>query len=206
MIKSNLFLEEWVMIARCALLIAPLSFIVSFQGLRRLKHLDLSTSYSFTGAFLKNVSGNGGGDNLEVMILQDCVHLKDIEVERFMAAVLTGEFRLLRHLDISNREGLACEGDWSNRCYDASFIPIQQLLEQRPDFCLVAEFPKGIYNDIDQMTCSDVSLASQSSSSHTSDGSSTSDGSYNSDHGSGNEYGRESGSSFYEENSDYLLS
>ncbi|KAI3829684.1 hypothetical protein L1987_03812 [Smallanthus sonchifolius] len=174
------------------------------KGLRRLKHLDLSTSYSFTGAFLKNVSSNGGGENLEVMILRDCMHLKEIEVERFMTAVLAGEFRLLRHLDMSNREGLACEGDWSNRCYNASFIPIQQLLEQRPDFCLVAEFPKGSYNDIDQMTGSDVSLPSQSSSSHTSDGSSTSDGSYNSDHGSGHEYGRESGFTIYEENSDYL--
>ncbi|KAJ0946358.1 putative leucine-rich repeat domain superfamily, F-box-like domain superfamily [Helianthus annuus] len=178
------------------------------KGLRRLKHLDLSTSYSFTGAFLKNVSGNGGGggDNLEVMILRDCMHLKEIEVERFMAAVLAGEFKLLRHLDISNREGLACEGDWSNRCYNASFIPIQQLLEQRPDFCLVAEFPKGSYNDNDQMIGSDVSLASQSSNSHTSDGSTTSDGSYNSDHGSGYEYGRESGFTIYEENSDYLMS
>ncbi|KAL8214949.1 hypothetical protein R6Q57_004398 [Mikania cordata] len=171
------------------------------KGLRRLKHLDLSTSYSFTGAFLKNVSDHGGGDNLEVMILRDCMHLKEVEVERFMAAVLAGEFKHLRHLDISNREGLACEGDWSNRCYDASFIPIVQLLERRPDFCLIAEFPKGSYMDMDQMTGSDVSLPSQSSSSHTSDGSSTSDGSYNSDNGSGNESIRES-----EENSDYLLS
>ncbi|XP_076941448.1 F-box protein At4g02760-like [Bidens hawaiensis] len=168
------------------------------KGLRKLKHLDLSTSYSFTGAFLKNVSGNGGGDNLEVMILRDCMHLKESEVERFIAAVLAGEFRLLRYLDISNREGLACEGDWSTRCYNASFIPIQQLLEQRPDFCLVVEFPKGSYMDTDQMTGSDVSLPSPSSSSHTSDGSSTSDGSYNSDHGSG-------GYVIDEENSDYLL-
>ncbi|KAK1428293.1 hypothetical protein QVD17_17124 [Tagetes erecta] len=179
------------------------------KGLRRLKHLDLSTSYSFTGAFLKNVSSNGGGDKLEVIILRDCMHLKEIEVERFMVAVLAGEFKLLRHLDISNREGLACEGDWSNRCYSASFIPIQQLLEQRPDFCIVAEFPKGSYIDIDQMSGmsgSDVNLPSQSSSSHMSDGSTTSDGSYNSDHGSGNEYGRESGFATYEENSDYMLS
>ncbi|KAK9057308.1 hypothetical protein SSX86_022143 [Deinandra increscens subsp. villosa] len=176
------------------------------KGLRRLKHLDLSTSYSFTGAFLKNVSGHGGGDNLEVVVLRDCMHLKEIEVERFMTAVLAGEFRLLRHLDISNREGLACEGDWSTRCYNASFIPLEQLLEQRPDFCLVAEFPKGSYIDNDQMTGSDVSLPSQSSSSHTSDGSSTSDGSYNSDHGSGNEYGRENGFGIYDENSDYLMS
>ncbi|PWA36636.1 RNI-like superfamily protein [Artemisia annua] len=174
------------------------------KGLRKLKHIDLSTSYSFTGAFLKSVGANGGGDHLEVMILRDCMHLKEIEVERFMVAVLAGEFKLLRHLDISNREGLACEGDWSNRCYSASFIPIKQLLEQRPDFCLVAEFPKGSYIEMEQMTASDMSLLSQSSS-HTSDQSvfmSTSDGSYNSDYGSVNEDSRENGYVMYEENSD----
>lgn len=134
------------------------------------------------------------------------MHLKEIEVERFMAAVLAGEFRLLRHLDISNREGLACEGDWYNRCYSASFIPIKQLLEQRPDFCLVAEFPIGSYFDVEQLTASDVSLPSGSqSSSHTSYQSvfmSTSDGSYNSDQGSGNEDSRESSFVIYEENSE----
>ena len=41
---------------------------------------------------------NGGGDNLEVMILRDCMHLKEIEVERFMEAVLAGEFKHLKHL------------------------------------------------------------------------------------------------------------
>ncbi|KAL7603183.1 hypothetical protein Lser_V15G16737 [Lactuca serriola] len=110
------------------------------KGLQKLKHIDLSTSYSFTGSFLKNLSVNGGGDNLEVMILRDCMHLKEIEVERFMEVVLAGEFKHLKHLDISNREGLTCEGDWYNRCYSASFIPIKEVLEQRPDFYLVAEF------------------------------------------------------------------
>ncbi|XP_024974211.1 F-box protein At4g02760-like [Cynara cardunculus var. scolymus] len=178
------------------------------KGLRKLKHIDLSTSYSFTGAFLKNLSANGGGDHLEVMMLRDCMHLKEIEVELFMAAVLAGEFRLLRHLDISNREGLACGGDWYNRCYSASFIPIKELLEQRPDFCLVAEFPKGSYFDVEQLTESDVSLSLSSgshSSSHTAYHSvfmNTSDGSYNSDHGSGNEDSIESSFIIYEENSD----
>nr|KAJ0228541.1 hypothetical protein LSAT_V11C100044430 [Lactuca sativa] len=68
------------------------------KGLQKLKHIDLSTSYSFTGSFLKNLSVNGGGDNLEVMILRDCMHLKEIEVERFMEAVLAGEFKHLKHL------------------------------------------------------------------------------------------------------------
>nr|XP_043609415.1 F-box protein At4g02760-like [Erigeron canadensis] len=174
------------------------------KGLHKLKHLDLSTSYSFTGAFLKNVGVNGGGDHLEVMLLRDCMHLKEIEVERFMAAVLAGEFKLLRYIDISNREGLACEGDWCNRCYSASFIPIKQLLEQRPDFCLVAEFPKGSYIEAEQMSASDLSIPSQSTS-YASDASvfmSTSDGSYYSDHGSINEDSRESGYVIYEENSE----
>ncbi|CAI9271303.1 unnamed protein product [Lactuca saligna] len=68
------------------------------KGLQKLKHIDLSISYSFTGFFLKNLSMNGGGDNLEVMILRDCMHLKEIEVERFMAVVLAGEFKHLKHL------------------------------------------------------------------------------------------------------------
>ncbi|KAI3732397.1 hypothetical protein L1987_63602 [Smallanthus sonchifolius] len=164
------------------------------KGLRKLKHVDFSMSYSFTGAFLKNLGANGGGNCLEVMILRDCMHLKAIEVEYFMGAVLVGEFKLFRHLDISNREGLASDGDWFNRCYSASFIPIKQLLEERPNFSLVAEFPKGSYIDVEQATPSDLnsdmSLASQLSS-HASDGSflmSVSDNSSD----SGNEDGQES--------------
>ncbi|KAI3678912.1 hypothetical protein L6452_38216 [Arctium lappa] len=159
------------------------------KGFRKLKYVDFSTSYSFTGTFLRNLGSNGGGKHLEVMILRDCMRLKDIEVERFMGAVLAGEFKLFRHLDISNREGLASDGDWFHRCYSASFVPIKQLLEERPNFRLVAEFPKGSYVDVEQpMTSdlnSDVSLPYQLSS-HASDGSflmSTSDNSSDSDQG-----------------------
>ncbi|KAL7601940.1 F-box protein At4g02760 isoform X1 [Lactuca sativa] len=178
------------------------------KGLQKLKHIDLSTSYSFTGSFLKNLSANGGGDNLEVMILRDCMHLKEIEVERFMAAVLAGEFRHLKHLDISNREGLACEGDWYNRCYSASFIPIKEVLEQRPDFCLVAEFPVGSYIEVEEMTTgSDVSLPSPSASQSDTSGSDGSVFMSTLDHGNGSGSGNEdsvetSFVSYEEENSD----
>ncbi|CAH1424720.1 unnamed protein product [Lactuca virosa] len=88
-----------------------------------------------------------------------------VEVERFVGVVLAGEFKHFRHLDISNREGLASDGEWFNRCYSASFIPIKQLLEERPNFCLVVEFPIGSYIEVEEATTttSDVSLASQSS-------------------------------------------
>ncbi|KAI9086526.1 hypothetical protein K1719_031610 [Acacia pycnantha] len=43
--------------------------------------------------------------------------------------------------DISNREGLASEGDWYHRCYNSSIMPIKHVLEARPDLCLLAEYP-----------------------------------------------------------------
>ncbi|CAH9078411.1 unnamed protein product [Cuscuta epithymum] len=115
---------------------------VLVKGLRKLKHVDFSTSYSVTGTFLKNLGGNAGGNLLEALILKDCVHLKEVEVARFLSAVLAGNFSHLKHLDISNREGLASEGDWYRRCCSKSFIPFKQLLEARPGLCVLSEFPQ----------------------------------------------------------------
>ncbi|XP_050237309.1 F-box protein SKIP17-like isoform X2 [Mercurialis annua] len=169
------------------------------KGFRKLKYVDFSTSYSITGNFLRNLGGSTGGSLLEVLILRDCMHLREVEVARLLAAVLTGDFKFLRHLDVSNREGLASEGDWYHRCYSLSTINIKQVLEARPDICLLAEFPP----DGSELN-SEVSLPSQLSS-HTSDGSlfmSTSESSYNSDQSSGNEESRDSGYAFLEESSD----
>ncbi|KAL6968315.1 hypothetical protein U1Q18_034119 [Sarracenia purpurea var. burkii] len=182
---------------------------VLFKGFRKLKDVDFSTSYSITGAFLRNLGGNAGGNLLEVLILRDCMHLKEVEVARFVTAVIGGDFKLLTHLDISNREGLASEGDWYHRCYTSSIIPVKQLLGERPGFCLLAEFPpEGSFIEAEQMTgsdpCSDFGSPSQTSS-HTSDGTlfmSSSESSYNSDQGSGNEDGRDSNFIIYEESSD----
>ncbi|KAM7495982.1 hypothetical protein LguiA_020396 [Lonicera macranthoides] len=163
-----------------------------FDGFRKLKYVDFSTSYSITGVFLKvypfhhhrNLGGSAGGNLLEVLILRDCMHLKE---------------------DISNREGLASEGDWYRRCFSPSFIPVEQLFGNRPDFCLLAEFPpEGSYNDGSDGN-SDFSMPSELSS-RTSDGStfvnSSESSSYNSDQGSGNEDTRDTSSLLYEESSD----
>ncbi|KAK3018357.1 hypothetical protein RJ639_004769 [Escallonia herrerae] len=166
---------------------------VLVKGFRKLKYVDFTTSYSITGAFLKNLGGSAGGNLLEVLILRDCMHLKEVEVARLFSAVLAGDFKKLRHLDICNREGLASDGDWYCRCYSPSFIPVERLLAVRPDFCLLAEFPpEGSFAEIDQMVGNDVNSGFSepySLSSRTSDGSlfMTSEFSYNSDQGSGNE-------------------
>ncbi|CAJ2633126.1 F-box protein At4g02760-like isoform X3 [Trifolium pratense] len=159
------------------------------KGFRKLKYVDFSSSYSITGNFLRNLGNCNGGNLLEVLILRDCMHLKEMEVIRFLTAILAGDFKLLMHLDISNREGLACEADW----YHSSNMPIKQVLEARPDMRLVAEYPsEGSYAEtFDAEMNSDISLQF---SSPTSDGSifmSTSESSYNSDHGSGNEEGQD---------------
>ncbi|XP_048232642.1 F-box protein At4g02760 isoform X2 [Ricinus communis] len=179
------------------------------KGFRKLKYVDFSTSYSITGHFLRNLGGSSGGNLLEVLILRDCMHLKEVEVARLLTAVLTGDFKSLRHLDVSNREGLASESDWYHRCYSLRTIPVKQVLEARPDMCLLADFPPdGSFIDVEQMIDSElnseVSLPSQLSS-HTSDSSlfmSTSESSYNSDQSSGNEESRDSAYIVYEESSD----
>ncbi|MCD9558860.1 hypothetical protein HAX54_016488 [Datura stramonium] len=185
---------------------------ILIKGFRKLRYIDFSTSYSITGAFLKNLGGSAGGGLLQVLILRDCMHLKEVEVARFLEAVLAGNFGHLKYLvcikllpDISNREGLVSEGDRNRRCYSPSFIPVVNLLDERSNLCVLAEFPlEGSFNDVEQFNSSDVdseiNLSSHSSLS-TSDSSSftsTSDSIYSSDPGSGND-----GSSFmYEESSD----
>ncbi|KAL5155085.1 F-box protein SKIP17 [Glycine soja] len=182
---------------------------VLVKGFRKLKYVDFSTSYSITGNFLRNLGSCNGGNLLEVLILRDCMHLKEMEVAKLLTAILAGDFKLLVHLDISNREGLASEADWYHRCYNSSIMPIKQVLEARPDMCLVAEYPsaEGSYIEtFDADMNSEISLPSQLSS-HTSDGSifmSTSESSYNSDQGSGNEDGQDANYVIYEESSDEI--
>ncbi|GAB4829504.1 hypothetical protein Ancab_019177 [Ancistrocladus abbreviatus] len=183
---------------------------ILLKGFRKLKDVDFSTCYSLTGAFLRNIGNSSSCCPLEVLILRDCMHLKEVEVGRFLTAVLAGDFKFLRHLDISNRDGLASEGDWYERCFSTSAFPLKHLLEERPDINLIAEFPsEGSFLDIEHVIDSDantdISLPSQLSS-HSSDSlfASTTESSYNSDQGSGNEDGRDARYLVYEESSDEL--
>lgn len=163
------------------------------KGFRYLTSLDFSASCAFTGGFLRKLGGSTGGNLLEFMFLCDCMHLKKEEVKNFLSAVLAGDFKLLRHLDISNWDGLATEDGRSRRCCSTSFIPINQLCEARPNFSIRAEFPSLMEVESDE----DVTLPSQQSS-HTSDVSF----SMNSGVSSGSEDSRDTSFVSYEESSD----
>ncbi|PWA82035.1 F-box protein [Artemisia annua] len=52
--------------------------MVPGEWFRKLKHVDFSDTYCLTGSFLKNLGTNGGGNNLEVMILRDTTDLKQM--------------------------------------------------------------------------------------------------------------------------------
>ncbi|KAI3980914.1 hypothetical protein MKX01_025479 [Papaver californicum] len=120
------------------------------KGFRELKFIDLSTSYLINGTFLRNLDSGTSGHQLEVLILRDCVHLKEVEVGRLLTAVLSGDFRFLKHLDISNKEGLASDHDWYDRCYSPS-IPVKRVMEERPGLCVIADFPpEGSFMDTEQ--------------------------------------------------------
>ncbi|KAL6564364.1 hypothetical protein OROMI_015814 [Orobanche minor] len=180
------------------------------HGFRKLKYVDFSTSYSFTGIFLRSLGGSTGGNLLEILLLQDCMHLREAEVSRLLSAILTGRFSNLRHLDVSNREGLVASGDdWYRRGYTLSFMSLGELLEERPNFCLVADFPADGSFLGDPMSGSDVNSDTNSpslTSSHTSDGyggpSSSSESSYGSDQSSGNEENPSYSRRIYRESSD----
>lgn len=175
------------------------------KGFQRLKFLDLSTSYSITGTFLRNL-GNGTNTNtLEVLILRDCLHLKEVEVARFFAALLAGGCKLLRYLDISNKDGLSAEDDWNDRCYNPG-IPVSKVLQERPDICLLAEFPPdGRFIEMEHMSDSEISSAnSLQMIPYPEIGpffASSSDSSYSSDQGSGNEDFHDINYALYDENS-----
>ncbi|KAL8092688.1 hypothetical protein AgCh_034805 [Apium graveolens] len=165
------------------------------KGFRYLTSVDFSTSCAFTGGFLRKLGGSAGGNLLEFMFLCDCMHLKKEEVKNFLSAVLAGDFKLLRHLDISNWDGLATEDGRSRRCCSTSFIPINQLCETRPNFSIRAEFPSLMEVESDE----DMIFPSQQSS-HTSDASF----SMNSGVSSGSEDSQDTSSISYEESTDEL--
>ncbi|XP_068647392.1 F-box protein At4g02733-like isoform X2 [Aristolochia californica] len=180
------------------------------KGLRQLKSIDISTSYAVTGTFLRSLGNASIGPFLEVLSLRDCMHLREVEVTRFLSAIVSGDCKFLRYLDISNKEGLALEEDWYDRCYTPS-IPISRVMEQRPEICLLAEFPlEGSSLVVDQSNDGevndDMNFPSQSSGPvSTSDGSSftsTSESNYNSDIGSGTEDSLDAGYAVYDESSD----
>ncbi|GER24837.1 F-box family protein [Striga asiatica] len=150
---------------------------VLVKGFRELKCVDFSTSYSITGFFLRNLDSTAGGSSLEVLLLRECMHLRESEVSRLLSAILAGRFSNLRHLDVSNRDGLASDED--------CFMPLDGLLNARPNLCIVADFPQDVSFVEEPMSSSDVNsdidsplfMGSSSEMSYGSDLSSSNEGS-----------------------------
>ncbi|KAL0435733.1 UNVERIFIED_CONTAM: F-box protein SKIP17 [Sesamum radiatum] len=180
---------------------------VLVKGFRKLKYVDFSTSYSITGDFLRNLGGSIGGSLLEVLILRDCMHLREVR-PKFSLPIYLSTSKKCYVNDVSNREGLASDDDWYRRCFTPSFMSLRELLEERPNLCVLADFPaEGSFVE-EPMTSSDLNSDTNSpslSSSRTSEEyvlASPSDSSYSSDQSSGNEDTPSSSYPIHEESSD----
>eukprot|EP01018_Ginkgo_biloba_P032664 Gb_01688 [translate_table: standard] len=124
---------------------------ILLKGFCHLKFVDFSTAAAVTGTFLRTLADSVHETSLEVLILRDCMRLKEVsdlehclfglvEVDNFLFALSAGECKCLRHLDISNKDGLAA-ADWFERHLSPSAEGIIRLRLERPELHLVAEFP-----------------------------------------------------------------
>ncbi|CAH1431773.1 unnamed protein product [Lactuca virosa] len=175
MLERHLFDDEGDFIENSAckefVLNCPKITTLALKGwFHRLKYVDFSTSCFFSGSFLNTLGSKGDGNSLEVMILRNCSRLKKVEVKKLMKSLLAGKFRLLRHLVC-----IAYNDHLEDRHYGVSSILIKQLLEQRPNFCFVPEFPKlNLVNHMTDDLSSPTSDASSSTSTSTSSDASSS--------------------------------
>ncbi|XP_057508059.1 uncharacterized protein LOC130790990 isoform X1 [Actinidia eriantha] len=53
---------------------------ITVKGFKKLKYVDFSTSFSFTGAFLRNLGDAQAGNLQEVLILRNHLHLKEVKI------------------------------------------------------------------------------------------------------------------------------
>ncbi|KAL4198436.1 hypothetical protein AMTRI_Chr03g45890 [Amborella trichopoda] len=178
------------------------------KGFRNLRFLDLSSAYSICGLFLRSLTETES--LLETLILRDCMHLKEVEVNRFLSAIHTGDLQFLRFFDISNKDGLASDDDWYNRCYTPSQEHISRVQSERPEIRIVADFPLDrSFTELEHMIDSDIN-SDDSAALHMSDRASSysipfpssSDSSYSNDPGSGNEDSQNAHNDLYDEFSD----
>ncbi|XP_019084360.1 PREDICTED: F-box protein At4g02760-like [Camelina sativa] len=73
---------------------------------------------------------------LETLILRDCNSLEERDVCLFLNSLLIGNFRFIRHIDVSNEAGLI----YGNKPCSKPVFPLEKLNEERPGITFVAEF------------------------------------------------------------------
>ncbi|KAF3549059.1 hypothetical protein DY000_02003265 [Brassica cretica] len=108
------------------------------QSCRKLKYLNLSRSPKIDGCFLRDLGNSCKESPLETLIMRNCVKLEEKEVLELCNSLLKGNFKFIRHIDVSSNNGLV--SDDGRRSYKPKF-PVEKLKEERPDVTLVADFP-----------------------------------------------------------------
>ncbi|XP_010522734.1 PREDICTED: F-box protein At4g02760 [Tarenaya hassleriana] len=133
---------------------------IFLEGFHKLKCLDLSES-SVTGSFLRELGDRRRDCVLETLILRDCLELMEEEVVEFLTSVLEGDFKFIRHINVSNCDGLDTEDGWRSCPPD---LPLEKLKEERPEIRIVADFPPSINGGLDDMDTTTSGSSSSSSS------------------------------------------
>ncbi|CDY66287.1 BnaA03g57270D [Brassica napus] len=108
------------------------------QSSRTLEYLNLSRSPTINGRFLRDVRNRCKESPLKTLIVRNCLKLQEKEVLELCNSLIKGNFKSIRHIDVSNKRGLV--SDDGKRSYKPKF-PLQKLKEERSDVTLVAEFP-----------------------------------------------------------------
>lgn len=108
------------------------------ESSRKLKYLNLSRSPKIDGRFLRDLGNSCKESPLETLIMRNCVKLEEKEVLELCNSLLKGNFKFIRHIDVSSNNGLV--SDDGRRSYKPKF-PVEKLKEERPDVTLVADFP-----------------------------------------------------------------
>lgn len=112
------------------------------KGLLNLTVVDFCGALKLTGVFLRGIVGPGDQPSpLKTILLRDCQRLKEAEVERFLFMLISGECKNLRHLDISNKGGLAARDWFDKRLSPSTEQAILRVRQERRDLTLLAEFP-----------------------------------------------------------------
>ncbi|CAF1702700.1 unnamed protein product [Brassica napus] len=108
------------------------------QSSRTLEYLNLSRSSTINGRFLRDVRNSCKESPLKSLIVRNCLKLQEKEVLELCNSLIKGNFKSIRHIDVSNNRGLV--SDDGKRSYKPKF-PLEKLKEERSDVTLVADFP-----------------------------------------------------------------
>ncbi|CAH8331105.1 unnamed protein product [Eruca vesicaria subsp. sativa] len=107
------------------------------QSSRTLKYLNLSRSPTINGRFLRVVRNSCKESPLKTLIMRNCLKLEEKEVLELCNSLIKGNFKSIRHIDVSNNRGLV--SDDGKRSYKPKF-PLEKLKEARSNVTLVANF------------------------------------------------------------------